>query len=45
MVKLYAFPQIQFRVIANLTFEPNDNNVFITLHMTFGLLLTYNLQT
>ena len=29
-------------MIANLTFEPNVNNVFVTLDMAFDLLLTSN---
>ena len=33
---------IQFIMIANLTLEPNVNTVFITLNMTFDLLLTSN---
>ena len=35
---------IHLRIIANLTFDPNVNNVFITLNMTFDLLLTSNCQ-
>ena len=31
---------IQLRIIANLTFEPNVNKVFVTLNMTFDVLLT-----